>query len=166
MKRIKTQENSVKTYRFIEGWIPLFYIAWSARFLLLFNLANSTQISIIFSTSFFSWVAIKINFKYIFVVFSNPILPFVSISWVIALVVIVLLLPFGEFFHTSVCRWFLTGVWVTASFLKSPGFFSVISPILIVQWFGWSPFILLFPNPAIPESILRWLYQEHQLKLV
>ena len=32
-------------------------------------------------------------------------------------------------FHTSVSRWFSTGVWVTTSLLKSPGLFSVFWPI-------------------------------------
>ena len=31
-------------------------------------------------------------------------------------------------FHISVSRWFFTGFWVTASSLKSPGFFSVLWP--------------------------------------
>ena len=29
-------------------------------------------------------------------------------------------------FHTSVSRWFLTGIWVTTSLLKSPALFSVL----------------------------------------
>ena len=32
--------------------------------------------------------------------------------------------------------------------------------------FGWSPLVLLFTSPPIFVSILRWLYQEHQLQLV
>ena len=38
-------------------------------------------------------------------------------------------------FHVSVSRWFFTGVWVTASLLKSPGFFSVFWPFSIINWY-------------------------------
>ena len=34
-----------------------------------------------------------------------------------------------EFFHISISCWFFTGVWVTASLLKSPGLFSVFWPL-------------------------------------
>ena len=35
-------------------------------------------------------------------------------------------------FHISVSRWFFTGVWVTASLLKSPGLFLVFWPFSIM----------------------------------
>ena len=38
-------------------------------------------------------------------------------------------------FHTSVSWWFLTGVWETASLLKSPGLVSVFRPILVLMVF-------------------------------
>ena len=44
----------------------------------------------------------------------------------------VLLLSFLRNFHTSISWWFLTGVWEIASFLKSPGLFSVFWQILIM----------------------------------
>ena len=47
-------------------------------------------------------------------------------------------------FHTSVCWWFSSWVLVTASLLKSPGFFSTIR---------------LFPSLPIPIPILWWLYR-------
>ena len=34
--------------------------------------------------------------------------------------------------HTSVNRWFLTGVWETASLLKSPGLFTVFWPSSVI----------------------------------
>ena len=37
-------------------------------------------------------------------------------------------------FPTSVSWWFSPGVWVTASLLKSPGFFSVFRPISTMLW--------------------------------
>ena len=49
-----------------------------------------------------------------------------------------LLFPPFQVFHTSISLWFLSGVWVTTSLLKSPGHFSVF----------W------------------WLYQEHHSQLV
>ena len=36
-----------------------------------------------------------------------------------------------------------------ASLVKSPGLFSVFWPIAIMQYFGWFPFILLFPSPSV-----------------
>ena len=45
-------------------------------------------------------------------------------------------------------------VWVTASFLISPGFFSVFSPILKILWSGWSRFFLWFSNPPASFSNL------------
>ena len=36
-------------------------------------------------------------------------------------------------FHTSVSRWFLTGVWVTTSLLSSPRLFSVFWPISVIS---------------------------------
>ena len=68
-------------------------------------------------------------------------------------------------FHISVSWWSFTGVWVTASLLKSPELFSVFWPISIIQLFGWSPLVLLFPSPLVLVSILWWLYQWHHLRL-
>ena len=59
-------------------------------------------------------------------------------------------------FHISVSWWFSTGVWVTASVLKSPGLFSVIRPFLnnVAVWMvstrppiskSFSP----FSNPSV-----------------
>ena len=69
-------------------------------------------------------------------------------------------------FHTSVNWWFSSGVWVTASLLKSPGSFLVFGQILIILLFGWSPLSLLFSNRPVPLSILWRLYRAHQLQLV
>ena len=69
-------------------------------------------------------------------------------------------------FHTTLSRWFLTGVWVIASLLKSPGLFSVFSRISIMLLFGWSPLVFLFPSPPAFVPTLWWLHQEHQLQLV
>ena len=69
-------------------------------------------------------------------------------------------------FHTSVSWWFFTGVRMTASFLTSPGLFSVFWPISTLLYFGWSPLILLFPSPSVLESNLWLLYWAHQLQLV
>ena len=46
---------------------------------------------------------------------------------------------FLRIFPTSICWWFLTGFWMTASFLKSPGLFSVFLSISTILNFGWSP---------------------------
>ena len=54
------------------------------------------------------------------------------------LTVIIIIYTFRVF---SISWWFFTGVWVTASLLKSPGLFSVFWPSSIVLSFGWSPLI-------------------------
>ena len=73
-------------------------------------------------------------------------------------------LIFYEFFTIALADWwFLTRVWVTTSFLKDPGLFSVFCPMSVMQQFRWSPLVLLFPNLPVLEPILWWLYQEHQL---
>ena len=69
-------------------------------------------------------------------------------------------------FRASVSWWVLTGVWMTASLLKSPGLFSVFWSILIMLLFEWFPHVFLFPGPPIPIPILWWLYRAHQLQLV
>ena len=45
--------------------------------------------------------------------------------------IIIIITPL-RVFPTSISWWFSTGVWVTASFLKSPGLFSEFWPILIM----------------------------------
>ena len=57
-------------------------------------------------------------------------------------------------FYISVSRWFFTGVWVTASLFKSPGFFLVFWPFSIMLSFEWSPLIRQFPSPPVPLVIL------------
>ena len=70
-------------------------------------------------------------------------------------------------FRISISRWFFTGVWVTASLLKSPGLFSVFWPFSIMLSFGWSPPIhqlLCPPVPAIRRdyvSLLKFPFLSH-----
>ena len=53
-------------------------------------------------------------------------------------------------FHVGVCQWFFTGVWVTASLLKSPGLFSVFWPFSTMLSFRWSPLVRQLPSPPVP----------------
>ena len=69
--------------------------------------------------------------------------------------------PLGVF-HTSISWWSLTGIWVTASLLKSPRLFSVFWPILIELSFGWSPLVFSLPIFPVPLPILRWLHRVHR----
>ena len=57
-------------------------------------------------------------------------------------------------FHTNVSWWFFTGVWVTASFLKSLGLFSVFWPILIMLESWWFLLVFLYPSLPVLLSIL------------
>ena len=57
-------------------------------------------------------------------------------------------------FHISVTRWFFTGVWVTASLLKSPGLLPVFWPFSIMLSFGWFLPVRQLPSPLVPLVIL------------
>ena len=81
------------------------------------------------------------------------------------IIIIIIIIPL-RVFNTSVSWWFYTGIWVTASILKSPGLFSVFWSILIMPYSGLSLPVLLFPNLPVPLPILWWLFQVHQLQLV
>ena len=52
--------------------------------------------------------------------------------------------------HICVSWWFIRGVWVKVSLLKSPGLFSVFWPLTIMLSFGWSPLVCQLPNPPSP----------------
>ena len=54
------------------------------------------------------------------------------------------------YYYYSFCTCSYTGVWVTASLLKSPGLFSGFWPISIMLSFGWSPLVRQLPSPPVP----------------
>ena len=60
-------------------------------------------------------------------------------------------------FHISISWWFFTGVWVTASLLKSPGLFSVYGQFSIMLSFGWSPLSRQLPSPTVLLLLLSSL---------
>ena len=60
-------------------------------------------------------------------------------------------------FHISVSRWFFTGVWVTASLLKSPGLVSVFWPFSLMLSFRWSPPVHQLPSPPLLLLLLLLL---------
>ena len=64
-----------------------------------------------------------------------------------------------KIFRTSISWWFSTGVWVTASLLKSQGLFLIFWPIST----SCSLDGLLFPSFSAPLLILWWIYQQCQL---
>ena len=64
---------------------------------------------------------------------------------------------------TSFSLRFFTGVWLTASLLRSPTFFSLFLLILTMQYFGWPQFVLRF---LILFPILWGRFKVHQLQLV
>ena len=65
-----------------------------------------------------------------------------------------LLLIIIRAFHISVSRWFFTGVWVTASLLKSPRLFLVFWPFSTMLSFRWSLLVRQLPSPLVPLAIL------------
>ena len=69
-------------------------------------------------------------------------------------------------FHISISWWFFTGVWVTASLLKSPGLFSVFWPFSVMMSFGESLPFRQLPSPPGFVIILSLLSQKNQTQLV
>ena len=63
---------------------------------------------------------------------------------------IILLFTYWEFFTSALADGFFTGVWVTASLLKSSELFSLFWPFSIMLYFGWSPLLLQLPSPLSP----------------
>ena len=57
-------------------------------------------------------------------------------------------------FHISFSWWSFTGVWVTASLLKSPGRFSIFWLFSTMLLFGWSPLVLQRPSLPVPLNPL------------
>ena len=55
---------------------------------------------------------------------------------------------------------------MTASLLKSPGFFSVFWTIFVMMKSGWSLLILWFLNCLVPLPVQWGSFQVHQLQLV
>ena len=91
--------------------------------------------------------------------------------WQVVVVVVVLLLLLYYYyyslrvFYTSISWWSFTGVWVTASLLKSTGLFSVFWPILAMLISKSSnPFInplVTVPKATITIGIIVTLYDPH-----
>ena len=80
--------------------------------------------------------------------------------------VLILLFTFFQFYsviswdckvdnNTTVSWWFSTRRRETASLLNSPGLFLVFWSISIIQYFGWSSLVLLYPSPPVLVPILR-----------
>ena len=78
-------------------------------------------------------MTIYIYIKYIITIIIDKVI----LQFFIFLIVHLLLLI--RVFHIIVSWWFFTGDWVTASFLKSPGLFSVFWLFSVMLLFGWSP---------------------------
>ena len=71
-----------------------------------------------------------------------------------------------DFSPTNISRWYFTGVWVTASHLRSAGFLSEFWPILTMLFSGWSRFSLWFSIPSVSLPCSEVLCLVHQLLLV
>ena len=75
---------------------------------------------------------------------------------IIAIIIIIIVVIIYSFrvLLIDVSWWSLTGVWVTASLLKSPGLFSIFWPFSIMLSFGCSPLVLQLPSPPSPLIII------------
>ena len=71
-----------------------------------------------------------------------------------SLLSIIIIFIIIQILHKSVSWSSFTGVWVTASFLWSPGLFSVFLPISTKPQLGWSGNVLRFPAPFSLLSII------------
>ena len=58
-----------------------------------------------------------------------------AVVWLILTLLLWLLFPSMWVFHNSIRLWSFTGIWLIASFLKSPGLFRVFWLILTMQFF-------------------------------
>ena len=87
------------------------------------------------------------------------------IIWSVGIIILNIIIASLRVFHTIVNWWFLTKLVVT-SHLKSPGFFSVPWPILIMLKFGWSTLTVLFPNIPFSLQISLRLFKANQVNLV
>ena len=81
------------------------------------------------------------------------------------ILLIIIFYSFGGF-HTTTSWWSFTGVWETASLLKSSGLYSVFWPILIILLWRWSPLVLLLPNLPVSLPILWGLFWVLKFQLV
>ena len=70
----------------------------------------------------------------------------------------IIIIYFLRVFHISFSWWFLSGVWVTASLLKSPGLFSVLLVLLFtctriigLVWFDFVSFLMAYQT--FPKGI-------------
>ena len=126
--------NSLARSRYLSFFSHSFsFILWSA------GTAKSTILQIFFLFSFFFFLLIIIRAGVL-----------AEIRWYYYYYYYSLI----RAFHISVSRWFFTGVWVTASLLKSPGLFPVFWPFSIMLSFGWSLLVRQLPSPLVPLVIL------------
>ena len=80
------------------------------------------------SSSFFSWHIQSVN------VISGVLDLLHDHYFSCSVIIIIIIISIYSFrvFHISINWWFFTGVWVTASLLKSPGLFSVFWPFSVM----------------------------------
>ena len=104
-----------------------------------------------------------VHFQYlqVFSFFQNVlILSWFDHSFNIIIIIAVVVVVFYHYllirvFHISISWWSFTGVWVTASLLKSLGFFSVFWPFSIMLKFGWSPLVRQLPCSPV---LILWYF--------
>ena len=77
-------------------------------------------------------------------------IPYDYIHKVKEIIIIIIIIYHFRVFHISISWRIFTGGWVTASFLKSPGLFSVCWPSSLMLSFGWSPLVRQLSNPPGP----------------
>ena len=108
----------------------------------------------------------------IFCLSLNKSLPFMSeifragIIIIIMIIIIIIIIIYSfTVFHISVSWWFLTGVWVTLSLLKSPGLVSGFWSFLAMLSFGKSLPVRQLPSPPGLLIILSLMCLSYQSQL-
>ena len=109
-------------------------------------------------------VLLIVSFCFLFLFFVFVVL--LVLVFVFCLFIIIIIIYSLSVFPISFSWWFFTGVWVTASLLKSLGLFSIFWPFSIMLLWGWSPIVCQLPSPPVPSMILKSLFQKHQLQLL
>ena len=83
-------------------------------------------------------------------------------SWYLSIIIIIIIIIISSSsilllvsFYISLKWWSFTGVWGTASLLKSPGPFPVFWLLSIMLLLGCSPLVRQLPSPPVPLVIFQ-----------
>ena len=117
---------------------PLVTVSRAQLYLVQMSLSWSTVFSIPFLFAFFQlYLVVSRNSKVHNSTSSLFFVDYYKVRSLAEIIIIVIIIIYSfRVFHISVSWWFFTGVWVTASVLRSPGLVSGFWPFLAMLSFG------------------------------